>query len=109
MSLLMIVPAMTVALTVLVALASAREVRRLKTKLAQLGLRLTDAQARLQQAQQHHHTLVGTLDMLGKIKTGRLAQIEGLQQELKTLEEEVIPDHPITQATPPPTAAEAGI
>lgn len=105
----MIVPAMTVALTVLVALASAREVRRLKTKLAQLSLRLTDAQARLQQAQQHHHTVVGTLDMLGKIKTGRLAQIESLQQELKILEEEVVPDHEIVQAVPPTRAAEAGL
>ncbi|MFA6109347.1 MAG: hypothetical protein WDA75_11320 [Candidatus Latescibacterota bacterium] len=109
MNLLVLLPAITVALTLLTAIVSAREVRRLKAKLAQLSVRLVDAQARLQQSQQHRITVVGTLEMLGKIKTGRLAQIDSLQQELKSLEEEVAPDHEIGQAVPPTRAAEAGL
>ena len=103
----MVLPAMVTTATMVAAISASRELSRLRRQVTSLQTEVFDARIRLQQAAQRRSAVLGTLDMLRRVRSDRGLQLAQQREYLRLLEEEVGDDdddtsHDITAARTPP-------
>ena len=97
---LFVIAIMLIGANVVVALATARELDRLKKELAKQGQVKHDMRQKLEEAQSYRKSVEGTRDLLKRTQERKQKQIQQLVDELERLKKEVGIEHEIATNEP---------